>query len=157
MNSHASRIMVLLALTATGFSALSVADVAGPVQASEIKWGPAPPVLVKGAELAVLAGDPAKEGPVTLRLKMPKNYEIAAHWHPTDERVTVISGELGLGMGDKLDRKASKVLKAGGYAIAPAHMNHYAWTKTGTVVQVDLMGPFVLTYVNPADDPSKKK
>jgi quercetin dioxygenase-like cupin family protein len=156
MNARGWRFMVLAALATAGFASLGVADVPGPVQASDIKWGPAPPVLPKGAELAVLAGDPAKTGPVTLRLKMPKGYEIPAHWHPTDERVTVISGELGLGMGDKLDRKASVVLKPGGYAIAGAHMNHFAWSRSGAVVQIDLMGPFAITYVNPADDPSKK-
>jgi len=148
--------LVFLLTTATGFPGSSLADVPGPVQASEIKWGAAPPALPAGAELAVLAGDPAKPGPVTLRLRMPKGYQIPAHWHPTDERVTVISGELGLGMGDKLDMKSSKLLKTGGYAVAAAHMNHYAWTKTGAVVQIDLMGPFGITYVNPADDPSKK-
>lgn len=139
-----------------GFSSVSLADVPGPVQASEIKWGAAPPTLPAGAELAVLAGDPAKPGPVTLRLKLPRGYQIPAHSHPTDERVTVISGELGLGMGDKLDIKASKVLKPGGYAVATAHMNHYAWTRTGAVVQLDVMGPFGISYENPADDPSKK-
>lgn len=156
MQARTFKTMACATLAMTMISFASAADMAGPLQASEIKWGPAPPVFPKGAELAVLAGDPAKAGPVTVRLKMPKDYAIPAHWHPTDERVTVISGELGLGMGDKLDKKASKVLKAGGYAIAAAHMNHYAWTKSGAVVQVDMMGPFALTYVNPADDPSKK-
>jgi quercetin dioxygenase-like cupin family protein len=136
---------------------LWAADPAGPMQPEEIKWGPAPPAFLAGAKIAVLAGDPAKTGPVTLRLKMPAGYVIAPHWHPTDERVTVISGQLGLGMGDTLDKKNSKVLKPGGYAVAPAEMHHFAWTKTGAIVQVDLMGPFAITYVNPADDPSKKK
>ncbi|MBU6510545.1 MAG: cupin domain-containing protein, partial [Gammaproteobacteria bacterium] len=99
----------------------------------------------------------AGTGPVALRLKMPAGYRIPPHWHPTDERVTVISGTLGIGMGDKLDKKHAKVLKAGGYAVAPANMHHFAWTKTGAVVQVDLMGPFQITYVNSADEPSKKK
>ena len=71
--------------------------------------------------------------------------------------MTVISGTFALGMGDKLDKAQSKTLKPGGYAVAPANMNHFAWTKTGAVVQVDLMGPFQITYVNPADDPSQKK
>jgi hypothetical protein len=154
MNARGFTYLVVAVLLAAGMSAIA-SD--GPMQASEIKWGPAPPSLPAGAKFVVLAGDPSKEGPSTLRIKMPKNYQIPAHWHPTDERVTVISGELGLGMGDKLDEKASKVLKSGGYAVAGAHMNHYAWTKTGAVVQVDLMGPFAITYVNPADDPSKKK
>ena len=156
MNARALTVLVSVVAVTAGFSAKSLADVPGPVQASEIKWSAAPPTLPAGAELAVMAGDPAKPGPVTLRLKMPKGYQIPAHWHPTDERVTVISGELGLGMGDKLDKKASAVLKPGGYVVAAAHMNHYAWTKTGAVVQIDLMGPFGITYVNPADDPSKK-
>ena len=130
---------------------------AGPLQPEEIKWGPAPPVLPAGVKMAVLAGDPAGTGPVAVRLKMPAGYKIPPHWHPTDEQVTVISGTLGIGMGDKLDKKHSKVLKAGGYAVAPAHMHHFAWTKTGAVVQVDLMGPLQITYVNQADDPSKKE
>jgi hypothetical protein len=147
--------LTLIALSAS--AVLWAADAAGPVQPEEIKWGPAPPVLAAGAQMTVLAGDPAKTGPVTLRLKMPAGYVIAPHWHPTDERVTVISGNLGLGMGDTLDKKNSKVLKAGGWGVAPANMHHFAWTKSGAIVQVDLMGPFAITYVNPADDPSKKK
>lgn len=145
----------LVALSATAM--LMAADSSGPMQPEEIKWGPAPPDLPAGAQIAVLAGDPSQSGPVTLRLKMPAGYVIAPHWHPTDERVTVISGLLGLGMGDTLDKKTSKVLKPGGYAVAPAKMHHFAWTKAGAIVQVDLMGPFAITYLNAADDPSKKK
>lgn len=147
--------LTLIAMAAAPL--LWAADPGGPLQPEDIKWGPAPPVLAAGAQMVVLAGDPAKSGPVTLRLKMPPNYAIAPHWHPTDERVTVISGHMGLGMGDTLDKKKSTVLKPGGYAIAPEKMHHFAWTKTGAIVQVDLMGPFAITYVNPADDPSKKK
>ena len=69
----------------------------------------------------------------------------------------VISGSLALGMGDQVNHKASKTLTAGGYGVAPANMHHFAWTKTGAVVQVNLMGPFAITYVNPADDPSHGK
>lgn len=140
---------LLLAVPLLGYAA-------EPMQAADIKWGPAPPVFPAGAEFAVIAGDPASTGEVVVRLKMPAGYRIPPHWHPTDEHVTVISGTLGIGMGDKLDKKHSKVLKAGGYALAPANMHHFAWTRTGAVVQVNLMGPFQITYVNPADDPSKK-
>jgi quercetin dioxygenase-like cupin family protein len=121
----------------------------------DVKWGAAPPVLPKGAMMAVMAGDPSAAGPVAVRLKMPAGYKIPAHWHPTDEQVTVLSGTVALGMGDKLDETKGQTLRAGGFGIAPAHMNHYAWTQTGAVIQINLMGPFALTYVNPADDPSK--
>jgi hypothetical protein len=60
-------------------------------------------------------------------------------------------------MGDKLDETKGQELKAGGFVEAPAKMNHYAWTTSETVVQVHGQGPFAITYVNPADDPSKKQ
>jgi quercetin dioxygenase-like cupin family protein len=157
MNMHRWVVRSMLLLAVTGTSAVYAADMPGPVQPEEIKWGAAPPVLPAGAKMAVLAGDPAGTGLVTVRLKLPPGYKIPAHWHPTDEHVTVISGTLALGMGDVLDEKKSKTLKVGGYGVAPANMHHFAWTKTGGVVQVHLMGPFQITYVNPADDPSKKK
>ncbi len=155
MNWFIVRLWILVAAAAP--SAVWAADMPAPVQASEVKWGPAPPVLAPGAQMAVLAGDPAGAGLVTIRLKMPAGYKIAPHWHPTDEHVTVLSGSLGLGMGDKLDMKQSKILTAGGYAVAGANMHHFAWTKSGAVIQVHMMGPFQITYVNPTDDPSKKK
>lgn len=150
-------VRLLILTAAAGPSALWAAEMSGPLQAEEIQWGAAPPVLPIGASMAVLAGDPAGTGLVTLRLKMPAGYRIPPHWHPTDEHVTVISGSFAIGMGDKLDMKQSKVLKAGGYGIAGANLHHFAWTKTGAVIQVNMMGPFRITYVNPADDPSRNK
>ena len=140
-----------------GTSALYAAEMPGPLQPEEIKWGAAPPVLPAGAQMAVLSGDPAGTGLVTVRLKMPSGYKLPPHWHPTDEHVTVISGAFAIGMGDKLDKNESKTLKPGGYAVAAANMHHFAWAKTASVVEVNLMGPFQINYVNPADDPTRKK
>jgi len=78
-----------------------------PVNVEDIKWGPAPPVIPPGAQLAVVAGDPSKEGLFTIRLKMPANYKVPAHHHPTDEFVTVISGDFRVGLGDKLDMEGA--------------------------------------------------
>jgi hypothetical protein len=74
-----------------------------PINADEVKWGPAPPNIPAGAQIAVLAGNPASDGPYVVRLKMPANYKVPAHYHPKDETVTVISGDFHVGMGDKLD------------------------------------------------------
>ena len=145
--------LVLLLGTTTGVLA---DDMKMPVNASQLKWGPAPDFIPKGAQLAVLSGDPSKEGLYVVRLKVPAGYKIPAHNHPTAEMVTVISGNFHLGMGDKLDMKKGMVLTAGGFAEAPAKMNHYAWTSSPTVVQVHGQGPFAVTYVNPADDPRGK-
>lgn len=122
---------------------------------ADVKWGPAPPSLQKGAELAVVSGNPAAAGPFVIRLKVPAGYKIAPHWHPTDEHVTVISGTFAVGMGEKFDAKTMKEMPAGSYGMLPAEMRHYAMAKTAAIVQVHGTGPFVLNYVNPADDPSK--
>ena len=98
----------------------------------------------------------SKDALYVVRLKMPSNYEIPAHNHPTSEYVTVLSGDFHIGMGDKLDRQKGLALQVGGFAEASAKMNHYAWTSSETVVQIHGQGPFAITYVNPADDPSKK-
>jgi quercetin dioxygenase-like cupin family protein len=121
-----------------------------------IKWVDAPPIFPRGAKFAVIAGDPNAKGIFVVRLMLPAKYRIPAHNHPTDEYVTVISGSLYVGMGDKLDQSKGERLSAGGFAVAPAGMNHYAWTTGKTVVQVEAEGPFGMTYVDPADDPTKK-
>lgn len=121
------------------------------------KWGPAPPFLPPGAQLAVMAGDPSKPGFVSLRLKLPAHYVIPPHVHPTDEHVTVLQGTLALGLGDKVDMAKVMKLGPGGYAVAVAGMHHFAVATVATIVQVDMEGPFQITYINPADDPAKKK
>ena len=148
--------LLTFVLVLTGATGALAEDMKMPVNASQVKWGPAPDALPKGAQIAVLSGDPTKDGLYVVRLKLPAGYKVAAHNHPTNEMLTVISGNFHLGMGDKLDEKKGMVLTAGGFAEAPAKMNHYAWTTSPTVVQIHGPGPFAITYVNPADDPRKK-
>ena len=123
---------------------------------ADLKWGPPPPVFEQNALFALVSGDPSKPGLYVVRLKMPAGYRVMPHWHPTDEHVTVIAGTFALGMGDKVDPATMTELPAGGYALLPATMHHYAMAKTECIVQVHGMGPFALTYVNPADDPSTR-
>jgi Domain of unknown function (DUF4437) len=126
------------------------------VPADKVQWGPAPPALPPGAEISVLEGNPSEKGPVTLRLKFPANYNIPAHWHSMTERVTVLSGALHVGMGDRLDRKTSQTLAPGGFVSLPSKMHHFAWTASPTVVQISLEGPFDIFYINPSEDPQTK-
>jgi len=128
-----------------------------PMNAKDLKWSPAPNIVPPGAQMIVISGDPNKDGLYVIRLKMPAGYKIPAHSHPTSEYVTVLSGRLGLGMGDKLDTKKGATLGPGGFVEAPAKMNHYAWAATPTIVQIHGEGPFAINYVDPADDPSKKQ
>jgi quercetin dioxygenase-like cupin family protein len=125
--------------------------------AADLKWGPAPASLPAGAKASVLSGDPGKAGPFTLRLEMPAGYKIPAHTHPTEERITVISGTSQFGMGPKFDDAAAHEVGAGAFIVMPIGMQHFAGSKTGCVVQVDSTGPFEIKYVNPTDDPRQAK
>ncbi len=124
--------------------------------ADKIKWQEGPPSLPKGAMIAVLEGNPSKEGPFVFRVKLPDGYRVPPHTHPKTERVTVISGTFNIGMGDKFDEKATKVMAAGAYGYWPAGMKHFVWAKGETVLQFHGMGPWSIQYINPDDDPRKK-
>ena len=142
----------LVALAPLGATAQDQYSIIDP---ASIKWVAAPPALPKGAQVAVLAGNPAKEGPFVMRLKVPSGYKVPAHTHPADENLTVLSGTLNTGMGDKLDLKKGEAVKAGGYVRMPKGMHHYAWASGETVIQLNGVGPWDLTYLNTADDPRK--
>ncbi|GAC1648013.1 MAG: cupin domain-containing protein [Gemmatimonadaceae bacterium] len=122
-----------------------------------ITWSAAPAVLPAGAKVAVLNGNPTKRGAFTMRLNMPDGYQIPPHFHPAVEHVTVISGTMLVGMGEKFDESSMKPLPAGTFAMIPAGMRHYAKAKGETILQLHGVGPWRLTYVNKADDPSTKK
>ncbi|MGA9462775.1 MAG: cupin domain-containing protein [Terracidiphilus sp.] len=122
----------------------------------DAEWGPAPPLLPAGAQIAVLAGNPTQPVPYTVRLKFPAHYAIPSHSHPTDENVVIVSGALTFGMGNKLARgsEQNKKLTTGGFALMPAGMNHYAFTtEDETIIVLYGQGPVEFKYVNPADDP----
>lgn len=123
---------------------------------NDVKWSPAPPSIPAGAQVAVLYGDPGKEGLFALRLKLPKGYALAPHTHPKPEIVTVISGTFRLGMGETADRNKVRPLSAGSFFAFNPGMAHFAFTDEETVIQLNSTGPWSLTYVNPNDDPRKK-
>jgi quercetin dioxygenase-like cupin family protein len=114
----------------------------------KMEWGPAPATLPPGARMAVLNGDPAQAGPFTVMLEMPAGYVIPPHSHPTDEHVSVRSGQFRFGMGDRIDEQSIKSLRPGQSVNLTANMNHYAMTRGRTVVAISAMGPFRITYVN---------
>src|SRR4051812_462237 len=141
------------AVLLTAFAMTASAQKGDASSQPELKWGPAPAVFPPGAQMAVLQGDPGGNGLFTVRLRLPDGYRIAPHTHPTDEHVTVMSGSFSVGMGKTFDASKMMVLSPGGFVTAPANEAHFAVSRGVTVVQVHAMGPFVMTYVNPADTP----
>jgi quercetin dioxygenase-like cupin family protein len=123
-----------------------------------IPWGPPPPFVARSAQFAVLEGDPtASSGEYTVRLKMPDGYRIAPHWHPLRENVTVISGTFKVGMGDTFDTNKMATFPAGSFAFLDPEMHHYAMACGEVVVQIHGKSPVQFNYVNPDDDPSRKR
>jgi hypothetical protein len=123
-----------------------------------IQYGPAPSFVAPGAQLAVLEGNPmAASGDYTVRLKMPNGYRIAPHWHPKRENVTVISGTLEVGMGDHFTERGMLSFPAGSFAYLDPDMHHYVMARGEVVVQIHGMSPVQFNYVNPDDDPGRKK
>ena len=148
--------LLIVWLSSAPGSSLAQAPSAGAhhtIMASDkIQWKPLRP----GAEIAVVSGDPNKEGsPFVVRFRYTGKARIPPHWHPTDEHLTVLSGTFRIGMGERGDESATTALGSGAYAHVPAKMAHYAWADDGTTIQAHGIGPFTINYVNPADDPAK--
>lgn len=123
---------------------------------TDIVWQPAPPVLEPGAQAAILAGNPGQPGPVTLRVRAPDKYRIAAHRHPVDEQVTVLSGTLCLAIGEQAGSARPTCLGPGGFALIPANAPHSVTIAGATEYQIHVVGQFDMIYLNAADDPSKR-
>jgi quercetin dioxygenase-like cupin family protein len=121
----------------------------------KVPWQEGPASLPPGATMAVLEGDPSKPGFFTMRLQLPDGYRVAPHSHPKQERLTIISGTLRLGMGDRFDEKALQALSPGTYSSMPAGMTHFAVAQGLTIIQLSSIGPWGVNYVNPADDPRR--
>ena len=125
------------------------------VTPAELKWADAPS-LPPGAKVTLIEGQADQPVPFTLRLQFPADYQIPAHWHPSTEHVTVLSGAINMGQGDTLDKAKTTALSTGSFVIMPPNTNHFLWTAEEATVQVHGVGPVAITYVNPADDPRTK-
>jgi len=122
-----------------------------------LSWDPAPAIFPPGAMFAVVQGHPSVEGAIfTVRLRFPNGYILPPHTHPTDEHVTVLRGTFSVGLGTVFSQDSLKALQPNEFITAPKNMAHFATARGITEVQVHAIGPFQLTYVNPADDPTKK-
>jgi quercetin dioxygenase-like cupin family protein len=113
---------------------------------------------VSGIQTVVLKGDPAKPGLYTLLLRVGPNTRIEAHAHPDDRVATVISGTWYFGYGTQFGEAALKALPPGSMYTEPPNANHFAMTRgEGVVIQITGVGPSGTTYVDPNDDPARRR
>ena len=143
------KIIILTVLDLSLISAYSQDLPKGAIQLKpdDIKWIDAPSPLPPGSKLAVLEGNPKQEGLFTIRAMFPPYFKIAAHNHASDERVTVISGAVYVGFGDKMDTTVANKFTEGCYYLNPAGANHYVFTQgEGCVIQITGLGPWTINY-----------
>jgi quercetin dioxygenase-like cupin family protein len=123
------------------------------VTPDELVWKEHP--VLKGAQIVILAGDPAKAETIVQRVKFPPNFKVPPHTHPYSEVVTVLSGTYWNAMGD--DTEKGVMLKPGSVFVLPANHTHRVWTTDEEVIiQINFTGPGGITFINPADDPRNK-
>jgi quercetin dioxygenase-like cupin family protein len=148
------RLFIAAAVIALASSAMAQ-DAMKVVKSDGLKWVDHP--IFKGAQTAILVGDPSKAETIVQRVKFPPNYKVAPHTHPYAEVVTVMSGSFGNAMGEKFDPSKGEMYSAGSVFALPAKHPHYVWTTDGeAVVQIHFTGPGGIDFINPADDPRKK-
>ena len=114
------------------------------VNQDSLKWQPANGL--KGAEVAVISGNPEKKGPFIARVKLPANFEIPVHMHHINEYDTILSGAIYLGTGKTTYLNNTKEILAGSFVMIPAKLQHYAFTKEETILQINGMGPWGMVY-----------
>ncbi len=118
------------------------------VRSGDLKWTG----IIKGCALAAVSGDPNGDGtPFVLRLRCADGAKVPAHWHPTDENVTVLKGTFLVGMGETFDESKLQAMNVGNFVALPKEMRHFGLCKGETIVQVHGMGPFKVNWVNPSE------
>jgi len=114
----------------------------------DLKWTP----IIKGCDIAVVEGNPDAEGqPFVIRFRCADGAKVPAHWHPTDENLTVLKGAFLVGMGDSFDESKLQTMNVGNFILMPKEMHHFASNKGETVVQIHGTGPFKVNWLNPSE------
>jgi len=123
----------------------------------EIEWKPLP-AFPASARLAIVVGEPVREGPYTIRVKLPHGTRMMPHSHPEDRMYTVISGIFYIGLGDKFDAEKLQAYPPGSVIVLPGNTSHFHWAKSGEyITQVTAIGPLGLEYIDVEDDPRNKR
>ena len=80
----------------------------------------------RGYEQALIVGDPEKSGLYAAHVRFPAGLRIAPHFHPDERIVTVLSGTVYFGYGERFDETRMRALPAGSVWTEPARQPHLA-------------------------------
>lgn len=122
-----------------------------------IGWGACPAGLPAACEMAVLEGDPRREMLFTVRFRTRGDFVLKPHWHPGNERVTVLEGRIGVGFGTEVDREMVTWFEAGDYYVNAKEVVHFVLTDGPTVVQITGIGPWKANLIEPRPEGAKRE
>ena len=125
------------------------------VRADATPWGACPPGLPPQCRMAVLDGDPQAADLFTVRFYVPEgeSFVMPPHWHPKDERVTVITGTAAVAFGADATREEATEFGAGDYYVNARHAVHVVWIDGPTVLQITGIGPWKAVPISQAAPP----
>jgi len=127
------------------------------IRGEDVDWQPFA-AFPPSVRLAVVVGQPSKEGPYTIRVHVPGGEKLMPHRHPEDRVYTVISGVFYIGLGDRFDQDKLEAFAPGSVIVLPGNTSHFHWARSGEyVTQVTGMGPLGIEYVDPKDDPRSRR
>ena len=148
MKPHVTLFTSLAFLTfAAPFSSSANAEDAVVVSGKDIKFDMVDPKDPMAGEMAVLAGDPSKSGPFTVRMRLKAGAMVKPHSHSTGEYITILSGKARMSFGDIPDEAHAKTLSAGDFLYLPAGQTHTLWIDEDAVGDLYSTGPFDEKYV----------
>ena len=126
------------------------------VAPTDIRWGPGPAILPPGAQEVRLYGDPTKAGLFAMRFKLPKGYSVPPHTLSKAGLFTVISGTFRIGMGETVDPSKATAMPAGSFVALAPSTPHFVSVDEETIVQLNNIGPWEISYIDPKEDPRRK-
>lgn len=132
-------------------------DKLGSIHNENVVWKSFP-AFPSNVKLATLVGEPNKNEPFIVRVKVPEGEIIMPHKHPEDRIYTVISGVFYIGIGENYDESQLNAYPPGTVLTLPGGTPHFHCAKSGEyITQVYAIGPLGLSYINIEDDPRKNK
>ncbi len=123
---------------------------------SDLQWGWGPDAFPLGIHAAIVEGDPDLAEPFTMRLNFPPKYRIEPHWTTREQRLTVLSGSISLGLGDRFDPKKLELYGEGSYLVLPARTRYFMTSQRGSVLELRSQGPWEVNYVQKTEDPREE-
>ena len=87
-----------------------------------------------------------------MRFKLPKGHGVPPHTLSKAGLFTVISGTFFMGMGEKADPSKARAMPAGSFIALEPGTPHFVFVDEET----NNIGPWVITYIDPEDDPRQK-